>query len=227
MENNYYQELREGNFFKRCHDALANYLDELETDSDYLRLEDELESNQAKVEEVRKLLSCLEAVMRDESGQADNVKIAYEEKYVDQDNETTTLYFGAPKEVLNGKFPEATLVTTLSVEFPTDHCDARYTSVQISPQAKGINYDWQDLELPYSVIENLMSLANDAEYLTRLNELRDHCEEMFDQTGGTPECDDWDERITALDRATNQLKAAYREKANGVFLDLCWFCKTK
>lgn len=223
MGNNY-QKLCEENFYERCYDTLANYLDELEADADYLRLEDELESNQAKMEEVRKLLSCLETVMRDESGQADNVKIAYEEKHVDQDNETTTLYFRVPKEVLNGKFPEATLVTTLSVEFPTDHCDARYASVQISPKAKNA---WQDLELSYDVIEQLLCLAGDGECLNRLDEIRNSCEEMFDQTGGTTECDDWDERITALDRATNQLKAAYREKANGVFLDLCWFCKTK
>lgn len=223
MENNY-QKLCEENFYERCYDALANYLDELEADADYLRLEDELESNQAKMEEVRKLLSCLEAVTRDESGQADNVKIAYEEKHVDQDNETTTLYFRVPKEVLNGKFPEATLVTTLSIEFPTDHCDARYASVQISPKAKSA---WQDLELPYDVIEQLLCLASDGECLNRLDEIRNSCDEMFSVTGGSTECEDWDERIIALDRVTHQLKAAYREKANGVFLNLCWFCKTK
>ena len=70
MGNNY-QKLCEDNFYERCYDALTNYLDELEADADYLRLEDELESNQAKTEEVRKLLSCLEAVMGGETSHAD------------------------------------------------------------------------------------------------------------------------------------------------------------
>ena len=70
MENNY-QKLCEENFYERCYDALANYLDELEADADYLRLEDELESNQAKMEEVHKLLSCLETVIGNEADYAD------------------------------------------------------------------------------------------------------------------------------------------------------------
>ena len=70
MGNNY-QKLCEENFYERCYDTLANYLDELEADADYLRLEDELESNQAKIEEVHKLLSCLETVIGNEADYAD------------------------------------------------------------------------------------------------------------------------------------------------------------
>ena len=62
MEKNF-QKLCEENFFEHCYNALANYLEDLEADAGYLRLEDELESNQAKIEEVRKLLGCLNTVM--------------------------------------------------------------------------------------------------------------------------------------------------------------------
>ena len=67
-----YQKLHEENFFERCYDALSDYLNELEATACYLHLEEELESNQNKVDEVRKLLSCLETVnIRGESGHAD------------------------------------------------------------------------------------------------------------------------------------------------------------
>lgn len=66
-----FQKLCKERFFDRCYEALSDYLNELEADADFLRLEDELESNQAKIEEVHKLLSCLETVIGNEADYAD------------------------------------------------------------------------------------------------------------------------------------------------------------
>ena len=143
-------------------------------------------------------------------------KIIFEEKHVNWSNETTTLYFNASKEILAEEFPEAD-ATTISVEFPNTYCEARFSHVEITPAKEGCDYDWQDFELPRSMIEQLFDLAKDAERLDQLDEIRNRCEEMFNQTGGFEECDDWDECIVAVDKTADQIRATYRKNANVLF----------
>lgn len=89
-------------------------------------------------------------------------KVNLEEKYIDSDYSTTTLYFTAPKEVfckeLYKEFPDAEMVN-ISIEFPTSYPEARYASVMFSPIKKGESYGWSDVELPYDEIEMLIAMT--------------------------------------------------------------------
>ncbi len=91
-------------------------------------------------------------------------RIKLEDKYVGDEYGTTTLYFIAPKEMLNEKYPEATSME-ISVEFPTAHPEASYASVMFSPtkydeEEDGYtDYDWYDVDMPYEDIEALIALA--------------------------------------------------------------------
>lgn len=89
-------------------------------------------------------------------------RIKFDERY--DDGETTTLYFIAPKEMLLGEYPEAEHME-ISIEFPTDHIEARYADVQFSPTKYFeeddcyTDYDWFDVDMPYEEIEELIVLA--------------------------------------------------------------------
>lgn len=91
-------------------------------------------------------------------------RIEFEERYDNEEHETTTLYFIAPKELLDGKYPEADRME-ISVEFPTNHMEPAYASVAFSPskheaeEDAWTDYDWYDVDLPYDEIDALITLA--------------------------------------------------------------------
>lgn len=91
-------------------------------------------------------------------------KIEFEEKFIDEEFETMTLYFIAPKEILNGKFPEADFAT-ISVEFPTSNPQPEFSSVMYSPTIYDEendayeDYAWFDVELSYSEIAKLLLIG--------------------------------------------------------------------
>lgn len=98
-------------------------------------------------------------------------EIRFEEKYVDEENETTTLYFIAPKEMLKDyipkkDFPEAVSME-ISIEFPTEHIDANYGYVCVSPtreiEGGSEDYDWHDVQISLSEILQLIALAERTE----------------------------------------------------------------
>lgn len=91
-------------------------------------------------------------------------RIEFDERYDDEEYGTTTFYFTAPKEMLNGKYPEAECME-ISIEFPIDHIEPAYASVEFSPtmyieeEESYVDYDWYDVDLPYDEIEELINLA--------------------------------------------------------------------
>lgn len=85
-------------------------------------------------------------------------RIRFEESYECPESNTTTLYFIAPVDMLDGKYPEAESME-ISVEFPTAHPEARYAEVEFSPTKDGEDYDWFDVLIPLDEIEELMALA--------------------------------------------------------------------
>lgn len=89
-------------------------------------------------------------------------QIVFDERYDDEESETTTLYFIAPKEILSEygfEYPEA-VSAEISLEFPIDVLVAEHAYEQISPtDANGSDYDWNDIELPYNTICDLIELA--------------------------------------------------------------------
>lgn len=93
-----------------------------------------------------------------------SVAIELEDKYVDDEYGTTTYYFIAPKEMLEGKYPEAESME-ISIEFPTDRPEAREATVMFSPTKYVVeeqcymDYDWFRVDMPYEKIERLMVLA--------------------------------------------------------------------
>lgn len=90
-------------------------------------------------------------------------KIKLEERYESEEYDTTTLYFIAPKKLLDGKYPEATHAE-ISVEYPTNNPEAHAATVMLSPSQKYDDsysaYDWTDIDLPYEHIEALIRLGN-------------------------------------------------------------------
>lgn len=90
-------------------------------------------------------------------------KVEFEERYYSEEYETVTLYFTAPKEWLNNRFPEA-VHSEISVEYPANHPEAIYATVMMSPtktdtDGNSEDYDWFDIVLLPSEIELLMELA--------------------------------------------------------------------
>lgn len=91
-------------------------------------------------------------------------RIWFEERYDSKEYGTTTLYFVAPKEMLNGKYPEAETME-ISIECPTEHICAEYATVMWSPsrydeEAEAYtDYDWHDADWSYEYIEELIALA--------------------------------------------------------------------
>lgn len=90
--------------------------------------------------------------------------IIFDERFDDDYNNTTTFYFTAPKRHLkiffpDEDFPEAVSME-ISIEFPSDHIEARYASmICVSPTREDENgtedYDWRDISLSYDEIENI------------------------------------------------------------------------
>ena len=91
-------------------------------------------------------------------------RIWLEDRYDNEECGTTTLYFVAPKEMLNGKYPEAESME-ISVECPTEHICAEYATVMCSPTRYDeetecyTDYDWYDVDMPYDEVEELIALA--------------------------------------------------------------------
>lgn len=94
-------------------------------------------------------------------------KVKFEERFVNDELETVTLYFIVPKEWLGDLFPEA-VHATISVEYPIAHPEASYASVMISPTKEDADggfedYEWCDLTALLEEIEALMILAEKEE----------------------------------------------------------------
>lgn len=85
-------------------------------------------------------------------------RIYFEESSKCPEANTTTLYFIAPVDMLDGKYPDAESME-ISLEFPTGKLEARYAEVMFSPTKDGEDYDWFDVNLPLGEIEALIRLA--------------------------------------------------------------------
>ena len=93
--------------------------------------------------------------------------IIFDERYDYEDYATTTLYFIASKEMLKrfiptNDYPEA-ISMEISIEFPTEHIEANYADVCVSPTREDENgtedYDWYDVDIPCDEIDELIKLA--------------------------------------------------------------------
>lgn len=96
----------------------------------------------------------------------DDDRIKFEERYDDNEYETTTFYFVGDKsllmELVGNKYSDAEGMT-LSIECPTNCIDTCNASVEISPY-KNIDgtvtdYEWTDINLPYEAIDTLIDMA--------------------------------------------------------------------
>ena len=94
-------------------------------------------------------------------------RIKFDERYDSEVYGTTTLYFIAPKEMLKtfiptNDYPDA-ISMEISIEFPTNHVEANYANVCVSPTREDENgtedYDWHDANIPHDEIEGLIKLA--------------------------------------------------------------------
>ena len=93
--------------------------------------------------------------------------IRFDERYDDEYHGETTLYFIAPKEMLDnffpkGKYPDA-ISMEISIEVPTNNIEAENALVSISPTKKTEDgygdYDWTDVDIPLEEIEALLRKA--------------------------------------------------------------------
>jgi len=94
--------------------------------------------------------------------------IKFDERYDSEYIGETTLYFIAPKEMLDNFFPKGTypdaVNAEISIEVPTNSIEAKNANVSISPIGRTEDgyedYDWTDINIPYEEIENLFAIAN-------------------------------------------------------------------
>ena len=94
-------------------------------------------------------------------------RIKFDERHDSEDYGTTTLYFIAPKEMLKEFIPTKyypdSISMEISIEFPTNHIEANYANVCISPTREDENgtedYEWHDVNIPNEEIEGLIKLA--------------------------------------------------------------------
>ena len=85
-------------------------------------------------------------------------RIYFEESYECPEANIVTLYFIAPVDMLDGKYPDAKSME-ISIEFPAGKPEARYAEVMFSPTKDGEDYDWFDVNIPLDEIEALIELA--------------------------------------------------------------------
>ena len=96
-----------------------------------------------------------------------NKHIQFDESYISEEWGTITLYFIAPKEMLNGKYPEAESME-ISIECPIEYISPKYATVMFSPTKYDeeedcyTDYDWFDVNLSYEEIEGLIKLAEES-----------------------------------------------------------------
>lgn len=90
-------------------------------------------------------------------------RIKFDESYIEEEYDTITLYFTAPKDLFDNIDIEAENVK-ISIECPREYILSGYASVEYSPteydEKEGyICYDWRDIDLPYDEIDELIELA--------------------------------------------------------------------
>ena len=84
----------------------------------------------------------------------------------DEEHETRTLYFTAPKELVTGRYPEAD-ATDISVELSLNEQEASAARVMFGPVQRDAagnesTCDWNDIDLSYEDIDLLMRIAEKA-----------------------------------------------------------------
>lgn len=96
-------------------------------------------------------------------------RIKFDERYDDTESELTTLYFIASKEMLaelGFDYPDAVSME-ISLEFPLGTLVAERADACISPTDEdGTDYDWNDVDLPYNDVVELILLAEKEEVKT-------------------------------------------------------------
>lgn len=89
----------------------------------------------------------------------DFVKVEFEEMVINRIMGETTLYFVAPKEMLDTlyplDYPEADSAE-LSLEFPIGRVNVDNAVCSLSPTLCGEDYDWNDIELSRKTIKKLI-----------------------------------------------------------------------
>ncbi len=94
-------------------------------------------------------------------------RIKFDERCDNEEYGITTLYFIAPKEMLKEFIPTEfypdAISMEISIEFPTNHIEANYANVYVSPTREDENgtedYDWHDANIPHDEIKGLIKLA--------------------------------------------------------------------
>ena len=106
-----------------------------------------------------------------------NKKIKFDERYDKAESNTTTLYFTAPKDILSNLYPNdysEAISAEISIEVPTNDMRTENARVSISPtmyieeEDAYTDYDWTDIELPLSEIEELIELVLKDERIEKL-----------------------------------------------------------
>ena len=93
-------------------------------------------------------------------------RIKFHESYIEEEYNTITFYFIAPKDLFDNIDKETDYVE-LSVECPREYISSSYSTVEYSPVEYNkknqtyIPYDWRDIELPYEEIDELIKLAEE------------------------------------------------------------------
>jgi hypothetical protein len=90
--------------------------------------------------------------------------IEFEESFWSQEREVLTMYFVAPVELLDGKYPDA-ISAEIMVEFEAEddkHFSPMSGSVEISPTGEHgdglLDYDWRFVDMPCEEIELLIHI---------------------------------------------------------------------
>lgn len=89
--------------------------------------------------------------------------VEFEKRFENEERETEILYFTAPKEWLNGEYPDAAH-SEIRIEYPIGTPDALLVWPMMSPTRihKDGNrevYDWFDIDLSMGDVEALILLA--------------------------------------------------------------------
>ena len=82
-------------------------------------------------------------------------KIQVEDVIRNEAFKTETVYFTVPKTISVAMYPDADCAT-ISVEYPVGKKRAKYAQTMISPTKDGSDYDWDYLDPPFEVIEELL-----------------------------------------------------------------------